>query len=181
MSDTMTLSDLKPGDVGVFLLWDGTESEPFEVKDNCKAREAAYIHQIDSVDPYWADWHGAVRYLGRGRIEPARIVMDGEPDLAEQVRTLENWKEQQLAVESEWDAQAVGRLLNVPLGQPIRAAIGPGIESLKEQVRLLRESLENLLRYTISCEGLINASESRQCSEARETLNATKPTKEGES
>ena len=40
------------------------------------------------------------------------------------------WKESALLVESEWDVQAVGKLLGVPLGESIRANIQPRITAL---------------------------------------------------
>jgi hypothetical protein len=72
----LTLSDLKPGDVGVFVREDGSESEPFVVLE----REfGGGIVTIEYIDSRWARAGGLnVRYLGRGRIEPARIVMEGE-------------------------------------------------------------------------------------------------------
>lgn len=44
--------------------------------------------------------------------------------LKERVAELEAWKESALAVEREWDEQAVGRELRVPLGASIRRAVG---------------------------------------------------------
>lgn len=46
---------------------------------------------------------------------------------------LAKWKEESLAVEAEWDVQAVSKLLDIPLGQSVRAGIQPAIE------RLIRE------------------------------------------
>lgn len=43
--------------------------------------------------------------------------------LKERIAELEAWKESELRVESEWDVQAVARVLNVPLGASIRRAI----------------------------------------------------------
>lgn len=56
------------------------------------------------------------------------------PDPLSELRELETWKTSQLKVESVWDEQAVGRLLGVPLGQSIRAAIQPSIEKLQQRV-----------------------------------------------
>lgn len=64
--------------------------------------------------------------------------------LLTRVRELEAWKAQQLAVENEWDAQAAGRLLGVPLGQSIRAAIRPGIEKLQQRVAELEGQVGEL-------------------------------------
>lgn len=74
--DVTTLGALRPGYVGMFVLDEG-ESKPFVATAE---RDGGYVvieytngggvHSILSP----------VRYLGRGRIEPARIVMDSEPD-----------------------------------------------------------------------------------------------------
>lgn len=47
---------------------------------------------------------------------------------------LEEWKQQQLVVESEWDVQAVGKALNIPIGASIRKGILPAVERLKKVV-----------------------------------------------
>lgn len=87
-----TLGALRPGDMGEFVRADG-DSEPFVVIDVHPTHEATRIHKVTDHSPYWADWNGKiVRYLGWGRVEPARIVMEGKGDriaeLEEQVRTL---------------------------------------------------------------------------------------------
>lgn len=187
---TLKLSDLAGpdaagwSDVAVFVRADGSDDgEPFVVGELLVWDRVA-IHY-----PSGKDTRGGslpVRRLGRGRWEPARIVMEGEttrplgdddafevysladelyrakdderPDIVAaireildnkplgvmtldeslELRTLADWKAEQLAVESEWDAQAVGRLLRVPLGQSVRAAIQPGIEALQRRVAELK-------------------------------------------
>lgn len=65
--------------------------------------------------------------------------------LRAEVAELEAWKRGALSVMKEMDTQAVGKLLGVPLGQPIYAAIEPGIRRLMEEnaelVGLMKESL----------------------------------------
>lgn len=82
----MKLSDLRPGDVAVFVRADGSESEPFVVTGH---EPGSAIVRIQTTD-YWARAVGflPVRRLGRGRLVPARIVMEGEADLVEQVAIL---------------------------------------------------------------------------------------------
>lgn len=82
-----TLGQLRPGYVGMFVLDEG-ESKPFVATAE---RDGGYVvieytngggvHSILSP----------VRYLGRGRIEPARIVMDGEPDRAAELEAGLPW------------------------------------------------------------------------------------------
>ena len=80
-----TLGQLRPGDVATIIRGDGTETEPIIV---AKDRKDVYVGLL-RPDGRSAKTVGCpVRYLGRGRIEPARIVMDGEADLATQVATL---------------------------------------------------------------------------------------------
>ncbi len=53
-----------------------------------------------------------------------------------QIDKLQQWKAEAMAVEREWDAWAVAKLLDLPLGKSIRAGIQPAIE------RLLRRNAE---------------------------------------
>lgn len=87
--DVTTLGNLRPGDVATIIRDDGTETDPVVVR---KDRDSGYVG-VDRPDSQSAKGVGCrVRYLGRGRIEPAKIVMDSEPDriaeLEAQVRTL---------------------------------------------------------------------------------------------
>ena len=83
-----TLGALRPGDVGAFI----PESEWFVVYETWPSGKVVVQYDDD---------HGAapclptrkVRYLGRGRIEPARIVMDGEPDRAAELEAGLTWTE----------------------------------------------------------------------------------------
>lgn len=62
--------------------------------------------------------------------------------LKERVKELELWKNQAIAVESEWDCQSVGKALNLPLGNSIRKNILPKIAELIASNNQLREALE---------------------------------------
>ena len=86
-----TLGQLRPGDVGE--IPDGRERRFLIIEKNhyslMRFADSCYIGSDDEP----------VRYLGRGRIEDGRIVMDGEPgdrvaELEEQVRTLRDGCEQ---------------------------------------------------------------------------------------
>ena len=60
----------------------------------------------------------------------------------ERLLKLDAWKQEALAVESGWDAQAVGKALNIPLGASIRKGILPAIEELKQRIAQLQEELQ---------------------------------------
>lgn len=81
------------------------------------------------------------QYETEGKL--SRWSLDG--GLALQVlrdlQRLRAWKAEALAVESEWDAQAVGALLGVELGASIRVAIQPGIATLQREADEAREQV----------------------------------------
>jgi hypothetical protein len=55
---------------------------------------------------------------------------------------LQRWKDEQLAVEAQWDPQAVARVLGLPLGVSVRAEILPGIRKLAAE----RDEARNFAR-----------------------------------
>lgn len=65
--------------------------------------------------------------------------------LKERVEELESWKNQAIAVESEWDCQSVGKALNIPLGHSIRENILPKIAELTASNNQLREAVQALV------------------------------------
>lgn len=66
-------------------------------------------------------------------------TMDLLERLAAEIERLRAWKESAMAVEAEWDAQAVARLLGIPLGAAIRASIQPAIERLRASLSRAEE------------------------------------------
>ena len=73
---------------------------------------------------------------------PLSVPYDFARNLERQRNNLQRWKDEQLIVESQWDAQAIGKELNLPLGGSIRAGILPAVQQLKaalerEQMRLV--------------------------------------------
>ena len=64
--------------------------------------------------------------------------------VTEQRDRLQRWKDEQLAIEIKWDAQAVGRLLGMTVGNEIREGIEPAIRSLIEQRDRLIKAIEPL-------------------------------------
>ena len=91
--DVTTLGALRPGDVGEMIGEYGTWS--------FVTAERRYDGHVEIEIPGSSGSVGAntescpVRFLGRGRIEPAKIVIEGETDrvaeLEEQVRTLREY------------------------------------------------------------------------------------------
>lgn len=67
--------------------------------------------------------------------------------LLARVEELERWKAEQLQVESEWDAQAVGQALQLPPGTSIRKAIAPAIDALQQSNAQLRRQVDILAKY----------------------------------
>ena len=65
------------------------------------------------------------------------LLEDKEREIAE----LKDWKKQAIDFENEWDEQAVGKALNVQLGQSIRRSILPKIIELQSHINDLREAL----------------------------------------
>jgi hypothetical protein len=59
---------------------------------------------------------------------------------AKQIEDLRRWKAEALAVEAQWDAQAVGKALGLTLGTPIKAGILPAVEKLKAELASLRNA-----------------------------------------
>lgn len=60
---------------------------------------------------------------------------------------LMEWKLQAERVEAEWDVQAIGKLIGVPLGRSIRATIQPRIEQMIRALELQGEAEEAKRAY----------------------------------
>ncbi len=76
------------------------------------------------------------------------IVQGDELAMWEYVQGLEAWKNEAMAVESEWDCQAIARELDLPLGTSIRRELMPAIKALKAKVASLTADLETLTKFT---------------------------------
>ena len=73
---------------------------------------------------------------------------------------LQRWKDEQMFVESQWDAQAVGKELGMVAGTDIRRNILPAIVQLKKE---LQEAHAALSGRTVSCS---------QCNEATQRADS---------
>jgi len=80
-------------------------------------------------------------------------------ELMDERNDLKRWKEEMLQIESEWDCQRVGKLLNIGLGEPIHKNIEPKIgEILQRNVFLenaLKECINNMI-LTVKTESILN-------------------------
>jgi len=76
--------------------------------------------------------------LKLGELKRINVQLTGK------VEELEAWKAEALLVESEWDVQAVGKALNIPLGKSIRAEILPKIRELEADRKNLIVALVDL-------------------------------------
>lgn len=83
------------------------------------------------------------RVLGHGEYCTEGYLCGG----CKAVEDLEEWKRQALLVEASWDVQAVGRLINVPLGGDIRAAIQPALEKRQRKIAVLLDALNKLSTF----------------------------------
>ena len=68
---------------------------------------------------------------------------------ADEIERLTAWKAEALAVEATWDIQAIGKMLNLPLGASIRAEIGPAIERLTAALEAENDMAGAALRAAI--------------------------------
>jgi hypothetical protein len=77
-----------------------------------------------------------------------------ERDEARQQRdNLQNWKNDQMTVNSEWDMQTVGKLLGVRIGEAITLNIEPKIRELINQRDSLAKALEECKEDSIELLG----------------------------
>jgi hypothetical protein len=67
--------------------------------------------------------------------------------VTEQRDELKAWQESAFAVEEEWDAQSIGTLLGMHLGQSIRANIEPKIRELIEQRDRLAVAMRQMWKF----------------------------------
>ena len=64
--------------------------------------------------------------------------------LQSEIRELQRWKDEMLLVESQWDSQNVGMLLDMELGQRIHPNIEPKIIKMIEKIENLRDGLKEI-------------------------------------
>lgn len=91
----------------------------------------------EGAGPEWAE---AMSHVHEGVMEFWDELEEnhGSPTTL-RLQELEHWKEEQLEVERSWDPQAVGKLLGMALGTPIRQNIQPAIEKLLSRLVAMEE------------------------------------------
>ncbi len=84
--------------------------------------------------------------VANARERTARIAVSAdfarqlERELAQAKARNESWE----TLEMEWDVQAIGKELNMPLGSSIRRELMPAIQRLKDELAQTRAAGENL-------------------------------------
>ena len=81
----------------------------------------------------------AIRYVESTWVSGAAPII-----LADEVRRLRKWKEEALAVESEWNAQAIARMLGAQLGDSCRVVIAKRVPEILAERDRYREALTEI-------------------------------------
>ena len=88
--------------------------------------------------------------------------------LQERIKRLEEWKESAMAVEREWDANAIATLLGAKLGESQRKVIQREVPLLLERIKRLEKSSQQLKSLNNKiCEINLKVSQERHDSNVR--------------
>jgi len=88
--------------------------------------------------------------------------------LKERIKRLEEWKESALAVEREWDANAIATLLGAKLGESQRKVIQREVPLLLDRIKRLEKSSQQLKSLNNKiCEINLKVSQERHDSNVR--------------
>ena len=88
----------------------------------------------------------------------------------QRIKRLEEWKESALAVEREWDANAIAKLLGAKLGESQRKVIQREVPLLLERIKRLEKSSQQLKSLNNKiCEINLKVSQERHDSNVRIT------------
>jgi hypothetical protein len=66
-------------------------------------------------------------------------IMGFVHQLIDERDNLKRWKDEQLQVESKWDKQKIGRLLDIGLGESIQENIEPKIREILKAIQNLKD------------------------------------------
>jgi len=122
------------------------EASDAMIADRDRWREKA--EQLAVTCYSWeANWKIAVE--NNLKLYRKNVRLKNERDKARQQRDeLQQWKNDQMTVNSEWDMQTVGKLLNLRIGESITLNIEPKIRELINQRDRLEEALRDIANGT---------------------------------
>lgn len=91
-------------------------------------------------------------YIDCKEINPEEVdaLLDHARKQEIEIAALTRWKEEAIAVEKQWDVQAVAKALNLKLGMDVRPQILPAVMSLRERVERLEGALGMSTPYPIT-------------------------------
>lgn len=96
-------------------------------------------------DPVWKEHTPKEPDLGEWLGESAVKALENHASEQAELSALRRWKGEQMLVEAQWNPQAVGTAMGIPLGHNILPAIQPWIEEAKARVTGLRMDRAQLL------------------------------------
>jgi hypothetical protein len=101
-------------------------------------------------------------------IRQQQLLDEANLRLQERIKRLEEWKESALAVEREWDANAIAKLLGAKLGESQRKVIQREVPLLLERIKRLEKSSQQLKSLNNKiCEINLKVSQERHDSNVR--------------
>jgi hypothetical protein len=103
-------------------------------------------------------------------IRQQQLLDEANLRLQDHIKRLEEWKESALAVEREWDANAIATLLGAKLGESQRKVIQREVPLLLERIKRLEKSSQQLKSLNNKiCEINLKVSQERHDSNVRIT------------
>jgi hypothetical protein len=101
-------------------------------------------------------------------IRQQQLLDEANLRLQDHIKRLEEWKESALAVEREWDANAIAKLLGAKLGESQRKVIQREVPLLLERIKRLEKSSQQLKSLNNKiCEINLKVSQERHDSNVR--------------
>ncbi len=101
-------------------------------------------------------------------IRQQQLLDEANLRLQDHIKRLEEWKESALAVEREWDANAIATLLGAKLGESQRKVIQREVPLLLERIKRLEKSSQQLKSLNNKiCEINLKVSQERHDSNVR--------------
>lgn len=108
----------------------------------CCKRLEEFETKLSAVMPSdFKDWHQ------NSKAEWPEVAAWVISSQRERLKELEDWKEEALAVEAQWNPNALATMLGAKIGQSQRQVIAAEVPKLLEQVKLMREAGDELAEY----------------------------------